>query len=117
MKLVTRLDDGEPTVEERIINMQVSPNPSRCTSYIRGEFFCFRPKLTPSIFLQNDKKAIAEAALGDGNSAAAGPARLSLEELRILFGLGRNNRRPEPSDLAGQPEPLLAAAGRLIFPS
>lgn len=58
----------------------------------------------PLFLLQKDKKAIAEAALGDGNSAAAGPARLSLEELRTLFGLGRGKapRRADPSDASPQ---------------
>lgn len=71
--------------------------------------------------MQKDKKAIAEAALGDGNSAAAAPARLSLEELRKLFGLGRGSagsRRHEVGELAEptrHPEELMAEAGGLLF--
>lgn len=74
-------------------------------------------KLCPCV--QEDKKAIAEAALGDGSSTAAGPARLSLEELRVLFGLGRGGRRQAASTAAPQSshaDNIVAAAERLIFP-
>lgn len=72
--------------------------------------------------LQEEKKAIAEAALGDGSSAAAGPTRLSLQELRTLFGLGRGSRTkaPNPEIFGGlmhQPEELEADAERLVLGS
>jgi hypothetical protein len=47
--------------------------------------------------VQNEKRAIADAALGDSDVAAGAPTRLTLVELRRLFGLGggqpRANRR------------------------
>ena len=55
-----------------------------------------------SSHVQEEKRAIAQAALGDGDAGAAGGAtRLTLAELRRLFGLHRAQDRRTPASGAG----------------
>jgi len=43
---------------------------------------------------QDDKRALAQAALGDSDVVAGPPARLTLRELKELFRLGVPRTRP-----------------------